>query len=107
MFRANERLIGYRGFFPQIVDGIEELEIGYRLHFDYWGQGIATEAARAVRDYAFADLALARDLDVGGSCVEMPIKQKNSWRLERAVRARQGLVLADNSRHFCLSGSSG
>jgi [ribosomal protein S5]-alanine N-acetyltransferase len=60
IFRENERLIGYCGFFLQVVDGVEELEIGYRLDRSYWGQGIATEAARAVRDHAFAELKLAR-----------------------------------------------
>ena len=32
------------------------VEIGWRLGFDHWGQGFATEAARAVRDYAFNEL---------------------------------------------------
>ncbi len=56
LLRKNQRLIGYCGFFLQIVDEVEELEIGYRLDPEYWGQGIATEAARAVRDHAFRDL---------------------------------------------------
>ena len=60
VFQADERLIGYCGFFPQIVDDIEELEVGYRVHPDYWGRGIATEAARAVRDHAFDVLQLPR-----------------------------------------------
>ena len=34
--------------------------IGYRLHPSYWGRGIATEAARAVRDHAFNDLRIER-----------------------------------------------
>jgi ribosomal-protein-alanine N-acetyltransferase len=58
--RPDERLIGYCGFFSQIVDDVEELEIGYRLHPDYWGHGLATEAARAVRDYGFNELHLPR-----------------------------------------------
>lgn len=58
IFRQDDRMIGYCGFFPQTVDGIEELEIGYRLDPAYWGRGIATEAARAVRDYAFTELRL-------------------------------------------------
>jgi len=33
-------------------------ELGYWLGLSYWGQGFATEAARAVIDYAFADLKL-------------------------------------------------
>lgn len=60
IFRANRQLIGYCGFFLQTVDGVEELEIAYRLHPAYWNRGIATEAARAVRDHAFNDLQLVR-----------------------------------------------
>lgn len=60
VLRADERLIGYCGFFSQIVDDVEELEIGYRIHPDYWGRGIATEAARAVRNHGFDDLKLPR-----------------------------------------------
>jgi RimJ/RimL family protein N-acetyltransferase len=59
IFRPDEKLIGYCGFFLQTVDGVEELEIGYRLDPSYWGRGIATEAARAVRDHAFDDLQLS------------------------------------------------
>jgi ribosomal-protein-alanine N-acetyltransferase len=58
--RTDNRLIGYCGFFHQQVDGTDEIEIGYRFHPDYWNQGLATEAARAVRDHGFRDLNLPR-----------------------------------------------
>ena len=58
--RTDNRLIGYCGFFHQQVDGIEEIEIGYRLDPDHWNAGLATEAAQAVRDHAFGDLKLQR-----------------------------------------------
>jgi RimJ/RimL family protein N-acetyltransferase len=35
-------------------------ELGYDLRSDYWGRGLATEAASAVRDLAFSDLGLVR-----------------------------------------------
>jgi RimJ/RimL family protein N-acetyltransferase len=37
-----------------------EIEVGYRLARAFWGRGLATEAAEAVRDYAFRVLALPR-----------------------------------------------
>ncbi len=39
------------------IDPYESVaEIGYWLGVPYWGQGYATEAARAVIDHAFGDL---------------------------------------------------
>lgn len=35
------------------------VEIGWRLHKDYWGQGYATEAAQAALQFAFETLALS------------------------------------------------
>lgn len=58
--RQTTRLFGFCGFLHQEVDGAKEIEIGYRLHPDFWDKGLATEAARAVRDHAFRDLKLAR-----------------------------------------------
>ena len=59
--QAGQNVIGYCGlfFFPDL-DGQAEIEIGYRLIRSTWGQGYATEAARAVRDYAFTALGIKR-----------------------------------------------
>ena len=56
-----QEVIGYCGlfYFPD-VNGRPEVEIGYRLAHSAWGQGYATEAARAVREYAFQTLAIKR-----------------------------------------------
>jgi [ribosomal protein S5]-alanine N-acetyltransferase len=60
VIRSDGVLVGYCGFLHQEVVGEKEIEIGYRLHPDYWNRGIATEAARRVRDHAFSDLELPR-----------------------------------------------
>jgi ribosomal-protein-alanine N-acetyltransferase len=60
IFRENNELIGYCGFLHQKVDGRNEIEIGYRLHSDYWNRGLASEAAQVVRDHAFRDLNLPK-----------------------------------------------
>lgn len=59
--RQHRQVIGYCGlfYFPDI-NGRAEVEVGYRLARAAWGQGYATEAATAVRDYAFQTLCLSR-----------------------------------------------
>jgi RimJ/RimL family protein N-acetyltransferase len=47
-------VIGDCGAVPQVVDGIEELELGWHLHRAHQGRGYATEAAAAWRDHTFA-----------------------------------------------------
>lgn len=51
--KADRKFIGRCGLIPQLVAGDPEVEIGYMLAKDYWGQGLATEAACASRDYGF------------------------------------------------------
>lgn len=59
--RQGHKVLGYCGlfFFPD-VNGQPEVEIGYRLARSAWGQGYATEAAGAVRDFAFTTLGIKR-----------------------------------------------
>ena len=84
-YLQNDRLIGYCGFFLQIVDGVEEIEIGYRFDPGYWGRGLATEAARAVRDHAFDDLKLPRVISLihPDNLVSRRVAEKNGLRPEK------------------------
>jgi ribosomal-protein-alanine N-acetyltransferase len=58
--KANGTLIGDCGLEWRDVQGVFLPELGYDFHSDYWNQGLATEAATAVRDYAFGELYLSR-----------------------------------------------
>jgi ribosomal-protein-alanine N-acetyltransferase len=42
------------------IDGAEELEVAYMFARDAWGQGLATEAAGAIRDWAVRELGRRR-----------------------------------------------
>ena len=51
---------GQCGLVVQEVEGRQEVEIGYLFLRKLWGQGLATEAARACRDYGFTQLGYRR-----------------------------------------------
>jgi RimJ/RimL family protein N-acetyltransferase len=55
-----QKIIGDCGIILQEVEGERLYEIGYHLRRDFWGQGLATEAAIACRDWAFARLKADR-----------------------------------------------
>jgi RimJ/RimL family protein N-acetyltransferase len=57
---AHEVLIGFAGVaYPDFLpDVAHRPELGWRLAHDAWGRGLATEAAAAARDDAFARLGL-------------------------------------------------
>jgi [ribosomal protein S5]-alanine N-acetyltransferase len=85
ILRSNQKLIGYCGFFLQTMDGVEELEIAYRLDPSYWGEGLATEAVCAVRDHAFDDLHLARVISLIhlDNIASRRVAEKNGMTAER------------------------
>lgn len=51
--RNTGKMIGQGGLLLQEVDGETELEVGYHILPEYWGQGYAPEAARLFIDFAF------------------------------------------------------
>ena len=51
--KSPDHTIGYCGNYFPTIDGIEEVELGYRLARSCWGRGLATEAAKAAMQYSF------------------------------------------------------
>ena len=58
ILKENNKLLGFCGLIKQVVDGEPHIELGYRLAQNFWRQGIATEAAQAIRGYAFNQLGI-------------------------------------------------
>ena len=82
-------VIGYCGFHhhPEVP---REVEIGYRLHPDYWNRGLITEAARAVRDHAFAELRLPRVISLihPENIPSRRVAEKNGMKVENEITFR-------------------
>jgi RimJ/RimL family protein N-acetyltransferase len=60
ILKSSGELAGDCGLTVQDVEGTNEIEIGYHVRRDLWGQGLATEAACACRDFGFAHLPVER-----------------------------------------------
>jgi RimJ/RimL family protein N-acetyltransferase len=86
--KPDRRVIGFCGLTRfDDIDGRPEIEIGYRLARAFWGRGLATEAARAARDYAFGVLVLPRLVSLidPGNRASLRVAEKNGLRYEKDV----------------------
>lgn len=58
ILKSSQELIGDCGLEHMEIGAELATELGYDFRSDCWNQGYATEAASAVRDYAFGELSL-------------------------------------------------
>ena len=58
--KESGQFIGRCGLLPWTIDDQFEVEIAYMIDKRFWGQGLGTEAAAGIRDYAFEQLGLTR-----------------------------------------------
>ncbi len=86
--RSQREVIGYCGlfFFPD-VGGQPAIELGYRFARAWWGAGYATEAARAVREFAFHTLGMQRLIAIidPHNVASIRVAQKLGMQYEREV----------------------
>jgi len=73
IYKETGKFIGRCGLTPMDIEGQEEIEVGYMLAKEYWGQGLATEAAKAILKYGFDQVGLSRLI-----CVVNPDNQASS-----------------------------
>lgn len=58
IYRLTGQLIGYCGIAVEEIEGKQENELGYRFDSEFWGQGLATEAAMECLKYGLEKLRL-------------------------------------------------
>ncbi|MFN7944637.1 MAG: GNAT family N-acetyltransferase [Blastocatellia bacterium] len=87
-----DQVIGDCGLIYQRVDDVWELEIGYRFNRSFHHQGLATEAARACRDYGFSHYTVSRLISL--------IRPENLP--SRRVAERNGMQIVKETMHAGL-----
>jgi RimJ/RimL family protein N-acetyltransferase len=85
--KSNHRLVGSCGIRVASA-GAREGDIGYELSPAYWGQGYATEAARAIVGFGFSELGLHRIWSwcVADNLGSARVLEKLGMRLEGRLR---------------------
>jgi RimJ/RimL family protein N-acetyltransferase len=92
--REDARVLGRAGFLrwdPETWEiGGPETELGWGLAREHWGSGYATEAALALRDWAFDDRRLTRLISLiqHGNLRSIRVAEKLGERYERDVEVR-------------------
>jgi ribosomal-protein-alanine N-acetyltransferase len=89
--KSTGEILGDCGPTVQEVEGTPEIEVGYHFLLRYWGNGYATEAARAARDWAFNNLPCARVISLIRP-VNVPsqrVAQRNGMSVVRRVIWRE------------------
>jgi len=85
--KRSGELIGRAGFerLPDWTADEADAELGWLLARDAWGQGLATEAARAMLDFGFTNLPLSRLVSIA-----FPDNQRSIRVMERVGFSLQG-----------------
>ena len=89
------RFIGRCGLLPWTIDGKDEVEVAFTIAREYWGQGLATEAARAILQHGLEGLNLSRlicliELE---NIASQRVAEKIGMRFEREARDEMGPFL--------------
>jgi len=86
------RFIGRCGLLPWTIDGQYDVEVAYTIAQEYWGQGLATEGALGIRDYAFDKLRLVRLICLidPENIASQRVAEKMGMTLEKTVDGFEG-----------------
>jgi RimJ/RimL family protein N-acetyltransferase len=99
--KETNRFIGRCGLLPWTINGNMEVEVAYLLEKAYWGQGLGTEAAQAILDYAFDMLQLPRLICLieSENVASVKVAEKIGMAFEKAGEDEHGpfLVYSQNA----------
>lgn len=86
--KEDGKRIGHAGLVAQTIEGIDELEVGYWVAKEFWGQGYAKEAAEALRDYGLHELGEKRLISLiqQGNTASQKVAQHIGMTMEKEIR---------------------
>jgi ribosomal-protein-alanine N-acetyltransferase len=92
ILKENGTFIGRCGLLPWTIEGQPEVEVAYLMDKTYWGKGLATEAAKGIRDYAFNNLKLSRLICLidPENTASIKVAQKIGMTLEKRLEGIDG-----------------
>ena len=87
VLKSSGEFIGDCGCVVQEVEGKKAIEIAYHVRRNLWGNGYATEAARACIDFAFNKLGAQRVISMirPGNISSRRVAEKNGLTCEKIV----------------------
>jgi ribosomal-protein-alanine N-acetyltransferase len=92
IYKPTGGFIGRCGLLPWTIEGRQEVEVAYTIARDFWGQGLATEAAQALLRYGFEQLNLPRLVCLidPNNVASQRVAEKIGMHLERKMDGMDG-----------------
>jgi [ribosomal protein S5]-alanine N-acetyltransferase len=87
LLKESSELIGDCGCILQELEDRNEIEVGYHVRRDLWGNGYATEAAQACMQYAFTRLGVGRVISLirPENVQSIRVAEKNGLTCEKII----------------------
>ena len=85
--RGCEEVIGDCGLIAQVVEGEAQVEVGYHFRRDQWGNGYATEAAKACTALAFREFRESKVISLirPENVRSRRVAERNGMKVQRLV----------------------
>lgn len=86
--RETGERIGHAGIVAQVIDNCFEIELGYWIHPNFWGQRYGYEAAAALTHYAVEECEIERVVSMihVDNAASIRIAEKNGFMFEKQLR---------------------
>jgi [ribosomal protein S5]-alanine N-acetyltransferase len=95
IYKPEGQFIGRCGLLLQILDEIPYVEVAYGISPAYWGRGLATEAARGIKEFGFRSYAFPRLVSIVDreNIASQRVAEKNGMYAEKMLKGSLPITL--------------